>query len=42
VGDVQAVLAQLAAELEPGAVLTDPDLLRTFSSDAARLVVALP
>jgi glycolate oxidase len=36
VGDVQAVLAQLAAELEPGAVLTDPDLLRTFSSDAAR------
>ncbi|MBM0228882.1 FAD-binding protein [Micromonospora sp. ATA51] len=34
-GDVQAVLAQLAAELRPGAVLTDPDVLRTYSTDAA-------
>ncbi|MGR6320670.1 FAD-linked oxidase C-terminal domain-containing protein [Micromonospora soli] len=35
-GDVQAVLAQLAAELGPGAVLTDPDVVRTYSTDAAR------
>jgi len=34
------VLAQLASELGPGAVLTDPDLLRTFSTDAARFCPA--
>ena len=39
-GDVQAVLAQLAAELGPGAVLTDPDVLRTYSTDAARFCPA--
>jgi glycolate oxidase len=35
-GDVQAVFARLAAELGPGVVLTDADVLRTFSTDAAR------
>ena len=39
-GDVQAVLTHLAAELGPGAVLTDADVLRTFSRDAARFCPA--
>ncbi|HEX5993997.1 MAG TPA: FAD-linked oxidase C-terminal domain-containing protein [Jiangellales bacterium] len=34
------VIAQLAAELGPGAVLTDSDVLRTFSTDAARFCPA--
>jgi glycolate oxidase len=40
VGDLQAVLPRLADALGPGAVLTDPDVLRTFSTDAARFCPA--
>ncbi|MFE9693855.1 FAD-binding oxidoreductase [Micromonospora sp. NPDC005806] len=39
-GDVDAVLAQLVTELGPGTVLTDPDVLRTYSTDAARFCPA--